>query len=71
MFFDGRVFESHPLTILTAPPRSSCLVASVGGEVTGESASGGGGSCGCAGAGNSGSGGESRSARGGELSLKL
>lgn len=25
IFFSGRVFESHPLTILTAPPPISCL----------------------------------------------
>ena len=25
MFFSGRVFESHPLTILSAPPLASCL----------------------------------------------
>ena len=25
MFFSGRVFESHPLTIMSAPPRTSCF----------------------------------------------
>lgn len=25
MFFNGRVFEAHPLTVLTAPPSISCL----------------------------------------------
>ncbi|KAF9446921.1 hypothetical protein P691DRAFT_707681 [Macrolepiota fuliginosa MF-IS2] len=25
VFFSGRIFESHPLTILTAPPSTSCL----------------------------------------------
>jgi len=25
VFFDGRIFESHPLTILSAPPRTTCL----------------------------------------------
>ncbi|KAI0312563.1 hypothetical protein OF83DRAFT_1145534 [Amylostereum chailletii] len=28
VFFEGRVFESHPLTILCAPPATSCLSAS-------------------------------------------
>ena len=25
VFFDGRLFEAHPLTILTAPPQTSCV----------------------------------------------
>ena len=33
MFFNGRIFESHPLTILTAPPSVSCI-SSTGGALT-------------------------------------
>jgi hypothetical protein len=39
VFFAGRVFESHPLTILTAPPSISCLQSPgliLGARVTGD-----------------------------------
>jgi ferric-chelate reductase len=39
VFFAGRVFESHPLTILSAPPSISCLASPgliLGARVTGD-----------------------------------
>src|ERR1700761_813038 len=34
IFFGARVFESHPLTIVTAPPKTSCTSTSMGGTLT-------------------------------------